>query len=131
MDAKALNQRSVNATTGVQTVTDGVRWTPKWSATLWNSYQWNDFTIGGGVRHTADQKRVVTVAATPSNGLSTLPAYTVVDVMGAYRVNKNLSLQLNVTNLFDKEYMSSLNNGGSRLVLGAPRAVTLMANIGF
>lgn len=125
MDAKQLNQRTATA------VSDGVRWTPKWSATLWNSYQWNDFTIGGGVRHTAEQKRVITVAAAPSNGLSTLPSFTVVDVMGAYRVNKNLSLQLNVTNLFDKEYMSSLNNGGSRLVLGAPRAVTLMANIGF
>ena len=131
MDAKALSQRSFNSTTGVQTTTDGVRWTPKWSATLWNSYQWNDFTIGGGVRHTAEQKRIVTVNAAPANGLAALPAFTVVDVMGAYRVNKNLSLQLNVTNLFDKEYMSSLNNGGSRLVLGAPRAVTLMANIGF
>ena len=83
------------------------------------------------MRHTAEQKRIVTVNAAPANGLAALPAFTVVDVMGAYRVNKNLSLQLNVTNLFDKEYMSSLNNGGSRLVLGAPRAVTLMANIGF
>ena len=130
MDAKALELRSVN-NAGVQTTTDGVRWTPKWSATLWNSYQWGDFTIGGGVRHTADQKRIVTVNAAPSTGLGTLPSFTVVDVMGAYRVNKNVTLQLNVTNLLDKQYMSSLNNGGSRLVLGAPRAATLMANIGF
>ncbi|WP_343633763.1 catecholate siderophore receptor Fiu [Roseateles sp.] len=132
MDAKALNQRSAStATNPNQVVTDGVRWTPKWSATVWTSYQWNDLTVAGGVRHIADQKRVVTVAQPASTGLAALPAYTVVDLMGAYRINKNLTMQLNVTNLFDKDYMSSLNNGGGRLVLGAPRAVTLMANIGF
>ncbi|OWQ88468.1 hypothetical protein CDN99_16565 [Roseateles aquatilis] len=132
MDPKQINQRAAStATAPNQVVTDGVRWTPKWSAVLWNSYQWGDFTIGGGVRHTAEQKRVVTVAQPNSTGLPQLPAFTVVDLMGAYRVNKNVNLQLNVTNLFDKDYMSSLNNGGGRLVLGAPRAVTLMANIGF
>ncbi|SEL28413.1 catecholate siderophore receptor [Roseateles sp. YR242] len=131
MNTKQINQRSANATTGVQTQTDGVQWSPKWSATLWTSYQWGDITVGGGVSHTAEQKRVVTVAAPASTGLATLPAYTVANAMAAYRVNKNVSLQLNVTNLFDKEYMSSLNNGGSRLTLGAPRAVSLSANIGF
>jgi len=130
MDAKALSLRSVNSS-GVQTTTDGVRWTPKWSATLWTSYQWGDFTLGGGVSHTAEQKRVITVAATPSTGLPELPAFTVANAMAAYRVSKNLSLQLNVTNLFDKEYMSALNNGGGRLSIGAPRAVSLSANIGF
>lgn len=133
MDSKQLSMRSVNANTGAVTITDAVRWTPKWSATLWTSYQFGDFTVGGGARHIAEQKRVVTVAvpnATPAN-TPNLPAYTVVDLMGAWRVNKNVNLQLNVTNLFDKDYMSSLNNGGGRLILGAPRAVSLMANIGF
>ncbi|WP_343642715.1 catecholate siderophore receptor Fiu [Roseateles sp.] len=132
MDAKAINQRAAStATNPNQVVTDGVRWTPKWAATLWTSYQWNDFTIGTGVRHIAEQKRVVTVGQPNSTGLPSLPAFTVVDLMGAYRVNKNVTMQLNVTNLFDRNYMSSLNNGGGRLVLGAPRAVSLMANIGF
>jgi catecholate siderophore receptor len=131
MNTKQINQRSVNSTTGVQTQTDGVRWSPKWSATLWTSYQWGDFTLGGGVSHTAEQKRVITVAAAASTGLPELPAYTVANAMAAYRINKNVSLQLNVTNLFDKEYMSSLNNGGGRLTLGAPRAVSLTANVGF
>ncbi|OWQ44246.1 TonB-dependent siderophore receptor [Roseateles noduli] len=132
MDTKQINQRAAStATNPNQTVTDGVRWTPKWSATLWTSYQWNDWTGAVGARHTSEQKRVITVAAAPSTGLPELPAYTVMDVMGAYRVNKNVSLQLNVTNVFDKKYMSSLNNGGGRLVLGAPRAATLSANIGF
>ena len=129
MDPKQINQRSVS--NNAQVSTDGVRWTPKWSATVWTSYQWNDITVAGGVRHIAEQKRVVTVAQPSATGLPNLPAYTVVDLMAAYRLNKNVSLQLNVANLFDKDYMSSLNNGGGRLVLGAPRAVTLMANIGF
>ncbi len=131
MNTKQINQRSVSTTTGVQTVTDGVRWSPKWSATLWTSYQWGDFTLGGGVSHTAEQKRVITVAAAPSTGLAELPAYTVVNAMAAYRVNKNVNLQLNVTNLFDRQYMSSLNNGGGRLGLGAPRTAMLTANVGF
>ncbi|ALV09126.1 catecholate siderophore receptor Fiu [Roseateles depolymerans] len=131
MNTKQINQRSVNTTTGVQTITDGVRWSPKWSATLWTSYQWGDFTFGGGVSHTAEQKRVITVAAAPSTGLAALPAYTVVNAMAAYRVNKNVNLQLNVTNLLDKQYMSSLNNGGVRVGLGAPRTTMLTANFGF
>lgn len=131
MKIKQLNQQSVAS--GVTTVTDGVRWSPEFSATLWTSYQWNDFTLGGGVRHTGEQKRVITVAApnaTPAN-TPNLPAYTVVDLMAAYRVSKTVNLQLNVSNLTDEVYMAALNNGGSRLFIGAPRAATLTARFAF
>ncbi len=39
--------------------------------------------------------------------------------MAGYDVNETVSLQLNVQNLTDKFYLASLNNGGSRFVLGA------------
>ncbi|HEY0955552.1 MAG TPA: TonB-dependent siderophore receptor [Roseateles sp.] len=132
MKTKQLNQQSVNSTTGVVTVTDGVRWSPDFSATLWTSYQWGDLTIGGGARHMAEQKRVVTVAGTtPTTNTPNLPAYTVFDLMAAYRVSKLVNLQLNVANIADKVYMQALNNGGSRLFLGAPRSATLTARFSF
>jgi len=132
MKTKQINQRSVSATTGVVTVTDGVRWSPDFSATLWTSYQWGDLTVGGGARHMAEQKRVVTVGGTTATtNTPSLPAYTVFDLMAAYRVSKQINLQLNVANLADKVYMQSLNNGGSRLFLGAPRSATVTARFSF
>ncbi len=131
MKTQQLNQQSVNATSGAVTVTDGVRWSPEFSATLWTSYQLGEFTIGGGVRHTGEQKRVVTVSNLATQNTPNLPAFTVVDLMGAWRVNKSLNLQLNVSNVTDEVYMAALNNGGSRMVLGAPRAVTLSARFLF
>jgi len=132
MKTKQINQQSVSATTGVVTVTDGVRWSPDFSATLWTSYQWGDLTVGGGARHMAEQKRVVTVGGTTATtNTPSLPAYTVFDLMAAYRVSKQINLQLNVANLADKVYMQSLNNGGSRLFLGAPRSATVTARFSF
>ncbi len=133
MKTKQINQQSINATTGAVTVTDGVRWSPDFSATLWTSYQWGDLTVGGGARHMGEQKRVITVAAanaTPAN-TPNLPAYTVFDLMAAYRVSKTVNLQLNVANLTDKVYMAALNNAGSRLFLGTPRSVTLTGRFSF
>ena len=46
-------------------------------------------------------------------------------------MTKNVSLQLNVFNLFDEVYSVSLNNGGSRYIPGQPRNVLLTANLSF
>ncbi len=46
-------------------------------------------------------------------------------------VNEQISLQLNVQNVTDKFYLASLNNGGSRFVLGAPRTFLLSARVKF
>jgi catecholate siderophore receptor len=51
--------------------------------------------------------------------------------MAGYAVHKNVSLQLNVQNVFDKEYIGTLNNNGSRYQPGAPRTFTLAANFLF
>ncbi|SHG52994.1 catecholate siderophore receptor Fiu [Massilia sp. CF038] len=108
------------------------RWSPDLSATLWSTYKLNDaFTFGGGVRYTSEQKRVVAPNAAPSNGVPEIPSYAVVDAMMSYKVARNVSLQLNVYNLFDKFYVASLNNGGSRINTGAPRSAQLTANIAF
>jgi catecholate siderophore receptor len=126
MKTKQINQQSAT------TPTTGVRWSPEFSATVWTSYQWGDLTFGGGVRHTGEQKRQISPSATPTTlNTPNLPAFTVIDLMAAYRVSKLVNLQLNVANVADKVYMQALNNGGSRLFLGTPRSATLTARFSF
>ena len=57
------------------------------------------------------------------------PSYLL--VLAAYRLNKNVNLRLNVYNLFDKDYISTLNNSGARATLGTPRSAMLTANFQF
>ena len=49
--------------------------------------------------------------------------------MAGYKVNKSLDLQLNVNNIFDKEYYSGI--GANSMVYGDPRNATLGMNIHF
>ncbi|MCK6412578.1 MAG: hypothetical protein L6Q55_09180 [Azonexus sp.] len=46
-------------------------------------------------------------------------------------MNKSLYLQLNLYNLFDKEYIGTLNNGGTRMTLGTLRSAMLTAEMQF
>ena len=127
MNAKALEQQS---DTGVNT--SGVRWVPDYSATLWTQYALNNFTIGGGARYMGEQKRLVTTSTPASlNNMPEIPSYTVFDAMVAYAVNKNLNLRLNVYNLFDKEYINTMNNSGARVQLGLARSAMATAEIKF
>ena len=101
MESEQLDQRSRNATSGVVTVTDSVRWTPDLTASLWTSYTLNKLTLGGGARYLAEQKRVVTTNTILSTqNMPSIPAYMVMDVMAAYQVSKNATVRLNIYNLF-------------------------------
>lgn len=134
MDAKQVNQRSISGRTGDLSITDGVRWTPDFAATVWSSYAMGAIKIGGGIRHTAEQKRQVShVVGQPivMGSMDNIPAYTVLDAMASYQVNPQASVILNVYNLADEEYFSTLNNGGNRLVLGEPRSAKLALNYKF
>lgn len=123
---KQIDQRSSTATT------DSVRWSPDLTFTLWNSYQLDKWTLGLGARYTSEQKRVITVepTATPPN-VPNIPSSWVADAMVSYQFTDKVSVRLNVYNLFDKEYLTVLNNGGSRLALGAPRSAAVTANFKF
>jgi catecholate siderophore receptor len=128
MDTNILQGTTVNNAAGAAT-----RWSPDFTVTLWSSYKWNDaLSFGGGVRHTSEQKRVVDPGASmATQNTPGIPAYTVADAMASYKVNKNVSLQLNVYNLFDRFYVGTLNNGGSRATIGLPRSAQLTANFLF
>mgnify|MGYP006055294497 FL=1 len=109
-----------------------MRWSPELTATLWTSYTLGDFTLGGGARYVGDQDRLIAEGASRSTtNMPQIPSYWVADAMAAYRVSDNLNLRLNVYNLFDEEYIESLNNSGARMRLGAPRSAMLTSELSF
>jgi len=128
---KQLDQFSRNNNTGVVSESDAVRWSPDLTMTLWTSYQFDRLTLGAGARYTSDQKRVVTTGSTAGQPMPEIPSYWVADAMARYQISDKISLQLNIYNLFDEEYISVLNNGGTRLSLGTPRSAMLTANFKF
>ncbi len=116
MDSEQLNQSSKSSSTGAISTSDSIRWTPDMTASLWTSYTLDKLTLGGGARYVSEQKRVVTTNTNlATQNMPAIPAYTVVDMMAAYKVSKNTNLRLNVYNVFNEEYISTLNNGGSRM----------------
>ena len=58
-------------------------------------------------------------------------AYWVFDAMAAYPLNKHVDLQLNLYNLFDKDYVAAINKSGYRYFPGVARSVRLTANFHF
>ncbi|MES2820721.1 MAG: catecholate siderophore receptor Fiu [Pseudomonadota bacterium] len=132
METKALDQFSHSSTTGVTSQTSGVRWSPDLTATLWTSYTLDNLTLGGGARYVSEQERFVTAGVDSSTqNMSEIPSYWVADAMAAYRLNKNVNLRLNVYNLFDKDYIESLNNSGARMRLGTPRSAMFTTELSF
>lgn len=85
---------------------------PEHNASAWLDYTipehgvFGDLTLGGGVRF---------VGSRYNNDANTdlLGSHTVVDAMVNYMVTDNVSLAVNATNLFDREYVAS-NTFGSR-----------------
>ncbi|HEX3140109.1 MAG TPA: catecholate siderophore receptor Fiu [Rhizobacter sp.] len=112
------------------TAGNAIVYTPKITFTSWVSYKLLPaLTLGGGVRY------IDTVARTSNPnvtvGVVEVEPYWVADAMVSYDVTKNVSLQLNLNNLFDKEYVASVNNGGTRYTPGVARNALLTANLSF
>jgi catecholate siderophore receptor len=124
MDARVTEGQSVS--------NDGsqdLAYTPRSAFTAWTTYHLPfDLTVGGGARYAGSMKR-------GTDGAVGTPAYTgsywVFDAMASYPVNRHLDLQLNLYNLFDRDYVAAINKSGYRYMPGTPRAAMLTANIRF
>ena len=104
---------------------------PKSTFTSWVAYKLPlGITVGGGMRYADTSARSSNTAA-PTSNLLQAPSYWVGDAMAAYDITKNWQVQLNVYNLFDRKYMASLNNGGSRYTPGAERNGLVSLNATF
>jgi catecholate siderophore receptor len=129
-----IKSGSVRTNTNASTTATGVgtRWSPDLTATLWTSYNLGKWTFGGGARYMSEQKRVVDPAIDlNTQNMPSIPSYAVFDAMVSYKVDKNVTLRLNVYNLTDKLYINTLNNNGNRMTLGLPRSATLTAQFQF
>ncbi len=77
----------------------------------------SDLSVGGGVRYVGSLRRGSDGAVgTPDH----TEGYWVADAKLGYRVNSNLDLQLNMYNLFDTDYVASINKSGYRYHPGEP-----------
>lgn len=124
-----MNTRVVSGKTTTQSGENNLAYTPTQAFTSWTTYTLpHGFTLGGGARYVSSLLRGTDGAVgTPQYA----NAYWVVDAMAGYVVNKNLDLQLNLYNLFNKDYVAAINKSGYRYTPGSPRAISLTANIKF
>ena len=130
-----MDTEIVNGFAGATNPTQGgvLQWTPEVAFTLWSTYKLpGGFTLGGGARYIdAVVRSSVTNFTTAQSGITGSDAYWVFDAVAVYDVNKNVSLQLNLYNLFDEQYIAAINNSGKRYYPGAPRSALLTANFRF
>jgi len=124
MDAKVINGSAV-ANDG----SSDLAYTPKSAFTAWTTWRLPfNLTIGGGARYAGEMKRGTDSAiGTPAF----TEAYWVFDAMASYPLNKQLDLQLNLYNLFDKDYVAAINKSGYRYTPGTPRSAMLTVNFRF
>ena len=105
---------------------------PRTLLRLFTSYRltghWSGLTLGGGVNW---QSSNYTLASSP-NGQERVQqgAYGLVNLMARYQFNRQLSLQVNLNNAFDKKYYSQIGYYGAS-AWGAPRSVVATLNYRF
>ena len=100
--------------------------TPRHSASLWSTYDLGAWTFGYGATYQG--------AFYPNN--ANTPAYLETDAywvhraMVGYQINERIGLQLNVNNLFDEEYYTSIRNNLTVNAAGVVTAGSGWANPG-
>jgi len=99
--------------------------TPVHSANLWLTKAFgHGFGAGAGMNYVGDR------FANPGNTV-TLPSYATADAMAYYRMAR-LDLQLNLMNVFNRDYIVAGHGSSKNLNLpGAPRSVQLTARYNF
>ena len=102
---------------------------PRDTFSLWNRYQFSPmWGAGVGVVHRADMIAVLRTAANSS--IVTLEDYTTVDAALFFKLNENLSAQLNVENILNEEYFVNAHTKDN-IQPGAPTAVYLSITSNF
>lgn len=111
-----------------------IQWSPEMTFTFWNTYTFeNGLMIGGGARYvdTMASSSLTQAQAQSTRSILEFGDYWVLDAVASYPVTKNITVQLNVLNITDEEYIASLNNAGSRYYAGQPLSARLGVNFSF
>lgn len=97
---------------------------PKHVLRLWSDHQlsgdWNKWRIGVGTNYRSRQATSSTTMVNPVQG-----GYSLWNARVAYGVNKQWTAALNIDNLFDKHYFSSIAANYLNSYVGEPRKVVL------
>jgi catecholate siderophore receptor len=98
---------------------------PKKSGNLWVTRNFGErFTLGGGISYIGDRM------ADPANTVR-LPGYVTADAMASLKLDR-LELQVNVNNIFDRDYIVSAHGTSPNLLMpGAPRSAMVTMRYAF
>ncbi len=97
---------------------------PRSTVSLWNRYQLTAaLGLGVGVIYQDDMYAAIDDSVT-------LPSFTRLDAAAYYGVSPYLRLQLNLENLFDREYFATAHSNNN-ITPGSPRAVRVAVVTGF
>ncbi|HET8900244.1 MAG TPA: catecholate siderophore receptor Fiu [Rhodanobacteraceae bacterium] len=104
-------------------------YTPDAAFTAWTTWRLPfGLLVGAGARYNGEMKRGSDGAiGTPDH----VEAYWVADAMASLPLGERVNLQLNINNLFDKDYVAAINKSGYRYTPGTPRSFMLSANVRF
>ncbi|WEK46577.1 MAG: TonB-dependent siderophore receptor [Candidatus Andeanibacterium colombiense] len=104
-------------------------YSPDDSFTSWTTYRLPfGLELGGGVRYVSGLHRGTDGAVgTPKE----TDGYVVADAIASYAVTENIKLRVNAYNLFDKDYITSINKSGYRYSPGTPRTFLFSADFNF
>ncbi len=95
---------------------------PKHLFKLWTTYtlpnELDKWTLGGGLYASSQ------FSNKDSGGTLVAPGYAIVSAVVSYKINEHYTASLNVDNIFNKEYIRSINNTSSGFY-GDPRTVLL------
>lgn len=119
--ALSVNRPKIKDNTGAEAALNGnvPSQAPRWNAALWTNYRFNDALDASlGVRHLAWQWA-------DSANTTKVPAYTVVDLGARWKLTsiKGAEVALNVSNLFDRQYVTSCYNSVNYCYYGAERSI--------
>ncbi|MBV7538417.1 TonB-dependent siderophore receptor [Duganella sp. sic0402] len=94
---------------------------------LYTRYQlpgdWHKLSVGGGVNWEGSSYTRVVDPRSGASFVVSQPSYALASLMARYDISRDLSLQVNVNNLFDKKYYSNQLDVFQNLIYGAPRNV--------
>lgn len=121
-----LDSKNRNSQNAVQNGSE-LNWTPDVSGNFWTTYRLPfGLTLGGGLQHSGASR-----VSLNNTSAAELPAYTIVNAMASYEVNRQLTLRLNLTNVSDRLYARAINNNSNRAYFGDPRAFLFSADYRF
>lgn len=108
---------------------------PRQMVRLWTTYRmpgdWRRLTVGGGVNWNSGISYTGEIWQIGKMATARQSSYAVVGLMARYEVNDQLTLSMNVNNLFDRKYISAMSGWWYSGMHGAPRNVQFSARYRF